>query len=238
MNPLPHSLQVNSNQISKMKDTNETFLINERNQRRGSFQTSLVNPKEVKEAYQAIKLHFSSKNYNYNKYEGKVKLAQFKDIAPYAMIAKGKRKDDFPDFFIPGIFQNPKAKIEHFLSEDYISVWKYWVSYQNAPKYFFERECIELREHIEKKKIQFDEMFRIKERELPLIYKLIVKNQVSPQTIFYLNQVLSFYDRINPKITENIFFPIIQKRLSKVETFVKPREKGELKKIVRDVFCS
>ena len=236
MNLLPHSSPVNSNQISKMKDIEETYLTSERKERRGHFQTSSVTPLEVKENYQAIKLHFSSKNYNYKKYNGKVKLAQFKDIVPYTLIAKDKRKDDFPDFFIPGIFQNPKANIENFLADDYISNWKYWVSYQRSPKYFFERELIELREYLEKRQIKTDEIFSISQNELPMIYKFIVKNQLSPQTFLYLDHVFNFSKRMDSKITEKIFYPIVTQRLRKLETFLKPRKQEELKKIVKGVF--
>lgn len=236
MNQLLHSLPVNSNQISKMKDTEDTYLINERRERRGHFQTSLVTPEEVKENYQAIKLHFSSKNYNYNKYNGKVKSNIYKDLVPYSMIAKGKRKDDFPDFFIPGLFQNPKIGINFFLTDDYISVWKYWVSYQKSPKYFFERELIDLREYLDKRNLQTDEIFRIKTNELPLIYKFIVKNQISPQTFLYLDKVFDFSKRMDLKISEKIYYPIVKARLSKLETFLKSKEREDLKKIVKNVF--
>lgn len=202
------------------------------------FQTSLATPEIVKEQFQAVKLHFSSKNYNYNKYEGKVKKSNYKDIVPYSMIAKGKYKTDFPDFFIPGLFQNPKSNIENFLSEDYINTWKYWISYQRAPQYYFERELLEVRVYLEKNKLKFDSMFSVKGNEIPIVYKFIVKNQVSPQTLLYLNQVIEFIDRIDSRITETILFPKVQNRLKKLRTFLKPKEKETLKKIVQEVFCS
>ena len=206
--------------------------------RNAPFQTSLVTPEIVKEQFQAVKLHFSTKNYNYNKYEGKVKKSNYKDIVPYSMIAKGKYKTDFPDFFIPGLFQNPKSNIENFLSEDYIRTWKYWESYQRATQYYFERELLEIQNYLEKTKLKFDSMFLIKENEMPVIYKFIVKNQVSPQTLLYLDQVIGFIDRIDFRITEKILFPKVQNRLKKLKTFLKPKEKENLKKIVQEVFCS
>lgn len=206
--------------------------------RNAPFQTSLVTPEIVKEQFQAVKLHFSTKNYNYNKYEGKVKKSNYKDIVPYSMIAKGKYKTDFPDFFIPGLFQNPKSNIENFLSEDYIRTWKYWESYQRATQYYFERELLEIQDYLEKTKLKFDSMFLIKENEMPVIYKFIVKNQVSPQTLLYLDQVIGFIDRIDFRITEKILFPKVQNRLKKLKTFLKPKEKENLKKIVQEVFCS
>ncbi len=237
MNQLPHSLPVNSNQTSKMKDTNETYSTSERKEKRGSFQTSSATPEIVKEEYQAVKLHFSQKSYNYNKYQGKVKASQFKDIMPYAMIAKNKKRTDFPTFFIPGIFQNPKMQIEFFLTADYISVWRYWLAYQNAPTYIFKQELCDIQKYLKSKNISFDEMFSVSSNELPIIYKLLVKSQVSPQTLLYLNQVLNF-NQIDSRITEKILFPKIKHRLKKLETFIHPKSKESLKKIVQEVFCS
>ena len=81
-------------------------------------------------------------------------------------------------------------------------------------------------------------MFSVKGNEIPIIYKFIVKNQVSPQTLLYLNQVIEFIDRIDSRITETILFPKVQNRLKKLRTFLKPKEKETLKKIVQEVFCS
>lgn len=198
----------------------------------------MVTPEEVKESYQAIKLHFSSKNYHYHKYNGKVKKHNFNDIVPYAIIAKGKYKTDFPDFFIPGLFHNPKMKIELFLTDDYYSLWKYWMSYQKAPKYFFERELEELKSYLEKKDYKFNDMFSVEENTLPMIFKFIVKSQVSPQTILYLNQVLDFFDKLEKHITEKIYYPILNKRLFKMRAFLKNQDSDNLKKIIKSVFCT
>lgn len=157
---------------------------------------------------------------------------------PYAIIAKGKYKTDFPDFFIPGLFHNPKINIEYFLTDDYHSLWKYWSSYQKAPKYFFERESEELKNFLEKKNIKFDDMFKVEENTLPMIYKFIVKNEVSPQTILYLDQVLDFINPLEKKITENVFYPILNRRLGKMKSFLVNQESGNLKKILKDVFFS
>ena len=198
----------------------------------------MVTPEEVKEKYQAIKLHFSSKNYNYLKYNGKIKKHNFNDIVPYSIIAKGKDKKDFPDFFIPGLFHNPKIKIEYFMSEDYVSSWKYWTSYQNSPKYFFEKELNEIKLYLERKKSNMNTMFLIEENTVPMIYKFIIKSQVSPQTILYLDQVLNFSKIMEERVSENVLFPIINQRLKKMKTFLKEQETTSLKNIVKEIFCT
>lgn len=192
----------------------------------------------MKENYHAVKLHFSTTSYNFTKYNGRVKKGNFQDIVPYAIIAKGKYKKDFPDFFIPGLFKNPKMRIDYFITEDYNRFWAYWKSYQTSPKYFLDRELSELKPYMDKKGISFDKLFAVESNNLPIIYNLIVKDQVSPQTILYLDQVLNFSALFENKVTEKILYPKIKNRLKKIQTFVKPQQTNDLKKIIRNVFCS
>lgn len=206
--------------------------------RQGSFQTSLVTPEEVKEKYQAVKLHFSSKNYDYFKYQGKVKKNNFADIIPYTIISKGKYKTDFPDFFIPGLFQNPKVNIEYFMNEDYLKIWKYWKSYQTSPIYFFKEELIEVESYLNNKQIDYNSLFKISENELPLLYKFLIKSQISPQTVIYLDQVLNFRKTFSRKVTENIMFPKLDKRIQKISSFIRNQDSDKLKKVVKEIFCA
>ena len=81
-------------------------------------------------------------------------------------------------------------------------------------------------------------MFKVEENTLPMIYKFIVKNEVSPQTILYLDQVLNFVNPLEKKITENVFYPILNRRLGKMKSFLVNQESGNLKKILKDVFFS
>ena len=183
-------------------------------------------------------MHFSSKNYHYKKYNGKVKKENFNDIIPYALIAKGKYKTDFPDFFIPGLFHNPKISIEYFLTDDYNSLWKYWVSYQKSPKYFFERELEEIKTYLNKKNKCLNEIFKVDENALPMIYRFIIKNEVSPQTVLYMDQALDFVNPLENKISEKILYPIINQRLNKMKLFLRKQETDSLKKIMKNVFFS
>lgn len=224
---------VNSKQICGRNMSNYTFY-----QKRGSFQTSLATPEEIKEKYQAIKLHFSTKNYNYFKYNGKVNKQHFKDIVPYTIISKGKYKTDFPDFFIPGLFHNPKVNIDYFLTDDYVKLWKYWKSYQTSPMYFYKEELVEIERYISRKAYKFDKLFLVNDAELPLIYKLIIRHDVSPQTVLYMDQVLQFSKKFKSTVTEKVIYPKLSNRLVKLSHFLRPIESGDLKKITRDVFYS
>lgn len=222
--------------IYKRNVSNTTDLTNLCYLRRGKFQSSSITTDEVKESYQAIRLHFNNKNYHYGKYNGKLKKQNFSDMSVYSVIAKGKKKKDFPDFFIPALFHNPKVTLTYFTTEDYAIVWRYWNAYQNSPKHFFEHELLQVKANLKKKNLNNEALFSAKGQEIPLLYKMLIRSEISPQTVNYLNDVFDFRIQLEKYIEEKILFPKINQRLSKLAYFMKKQEQADLKKIVRDIF--
>lgn len=205
-------------------------------QRQGKFQSSSITTEEVKESYQAIRLHFNSKHYHYGKYNGKVKKHNYSDMSIYSTIANGKKKTDFPNFFVPALFYNPKISLTYFITADYLTVWRDWQKYQSAPRHWFEQELLDVKTYLEKKKLKKEDLFIAREKEIPLLYKMVIRLEISPQTVNYLNDVLDFKKTMEKKVNETILFPNINQRLSKLSFFMKQQERTKLESIVKKVF--
>ena len=154
----------------------------------------------------------------------------------YSAIAKGKKKKDFPEFFVPALFHNPKVTLTYFTTEDYSTVWRYWRAYQNSPKHFFELELSQIKNFLQKKNLKNESLFSVREQELPLIYKMIIRSEVSPQTVNYLDEVFGFRQILEKKVEEKILFPKLNQRLSKLSYFMEKQNREELKQIVKKVF--
>ena len=154
----------------------------------------------------------------------------------YSAIAKGKNKKDFPDFFVPALFHNPKVTLTYFTTEDYSAIWRYWNAYQNSPKHFFELELLQVKNYLQKKNLTNESLFSVKGQEIPLLYKMLIRSEVSPQTLNYLNEVFEFQSTLEKHVEERILFPKINQRLSKLAYFVKKQDSKELKNIVKDIF--
>lgn len=154
----------------------------------------------------------------------------------YSAIAKGKKKKDFPDFFIPALFHNPKVTLTYFTTEDYSIVWRYWNAYQNSPKHFFELELLQIKNILQKKNLKNEDLFSAKGQEIPLLHKMLIRSEVSPQTVNYLNDVFEFQSHLETQVKEEILFPKINQRLSKLYYFMKKQDRSELKNIVKKVF--
>ena len=145
------------------------------------------------------------------------------------------KKRIFQIFFIPALFFNPKVNLTYFTTEDYFSVWRYWNGYQKSPKYFFEKELIEIQNLLKKKNLSKDELFRIEDQQIPLIYKMLIRNEIFPQTVCYLDNVLCFSKKMEEKITESIYFPKLNQRLKKISYFIKPQNREDLKNITKEI---
>ena len=154
----------------------------------------------------------------------------------YSAIAKDKKKKDFPEFFVPALFHNPKVTLTYFTTEDYSTVWRYWKAYQNSPKHFFELELLQIRKTLQQKNLKNEALFSAKGQEIPLLYKMLIRSEISPQTVNYLDEVFEFRQYMEKNIEERILFPKINQRLSKLLYFMKDQNKTNLKNIVKDVF--
>ena len=154
----------------------------------------------------------------------------------YSAIAKGKNKRDFPDFFVPALFHNPKVTLTYFTTEDYSTIWRYWNAYQNSPKHFFELELLQVKDYLRKKNLANENLFFVKEQEIPLLYKMLIRSEISPQTMSYLNEVFKFQTTLDRYVKEKILFPKINQRLNKLAYFIKKQDSEELKSIVKSIF--
>ena len=65
---------------------------------------------------------------------------------------------------------------------------------------------------------------------------MIIRSEVSPQTVNYLDEVFGFRQVLEKKVEEKILFPKLNQRLSKLSYFMEKQNREELKQIVKKVF--
>lgn len=203
---------------------------------RGKFVSNYATGEDVKSHYIAIKFHFTNKNYDIKKYKGKFK-DNFRDLPIYDKIAKGKLKEDLSIFFVPAMFINPNVDLDYFQTEDYNDVWRYWKGYNETPNYFFKRECSDILDILTKKSLGRDSLFQVKPKQLPMIYKLIVQDKISPMTLLHMDSVLGFHKAVSSQVDEKILFPKLKMRLDKIKTFIQADIDNEaFSRIVKETF--
>ena len=65
---------------------------------------------------------------------------------------------------------------------------------------------------------------------------MLIRSEISPQTVNYLNEVFDFKLYLNEHVEDKILFPKINQRLGKLSFFMKTQEQVDLKNIVKEVF--
>ena len=178
----------------------------------------MMQPFDAYSMYNALKLHFEQDSYDAVKYNFK------SNVSPKSFFA---RKDKY-------FFAKLAKTYDDKLLQYYIANFKNGVSYvgdmlnEGGETYF--KEHMKIRESIHREfqkdinslidmDIEFDEFFKIKQTH-PLIVKLLMREEISLETVVILDSILGFMEREGSKITETIIWPDISRKIMKYKPFV------------------
>lgn len=180
------------------------------------------NSFEVYVEYLAIKLHFSSKSYDYFKYQGRVKAdpVMFETKKERFLFEKIKRKLDGKDalitgFFVANLHETPKIWIGQLTTPDAMTKFKKWQAYQESLSYNFKQEISNL-------DIPEDpnELLIPKEGQHPILLQKHYEGAISLETLIALNSVLKFFGYWNKNIDDTIIWPNTYTHITKYRPFL------------------
>ena len=168
---------------------------------------------EVYKTYLAVKLHFTSKSYDYHKYGGKIncKLDTFtkrNDRYFFHKLSIKYKQEEILDFFVSNFIKDEKKWIGSLLQNDGQDIYLDYKKRQDSFKYHFRR-----------------------------LLRLLLQKKTSIQTIVVLNEVLSFTKNWNKEIAEKVVWPKISSTIAKLKGFMK-YNKTECKLIIKEVFLN
>ena len=178
----------------------------------------MMQPFDAYSMYNALKLHFEQDSYDAVKYNFK------SNVSPKSFFA---RKDKY-------FFAKLAKTYDDKLLQYYIANFKNGISYvgdmlnEGGETYF--KEHMKIRESIHRefqKDInslidmdkEFDSFFEAKQTH-PLIVKLLMREEISLETVVILDSILGFMEREGSKITETIIWPDISRKIMKYKPFV------------------
>lgn len=193
-----------------------------------------MTPYECCYHYTGIKLHFTT-SYDYVKYNGKVQLTkeQFE-----------KRKDKFFFQKLSKKYSKQEELIE-FLISNFIDKDKVWVgdllleqatsNYQNRQKilqslsYIFENDCSFLFYEINN-----PNEILITNGDYPILLKKTLQQDIHFESFCILNMILNFFPMWKNKISDNVYWPTVCKKVEKYSCFL-PKDHVKYKKILKKV---
>jgi hypothetical protein len=186
---------------------------------------------ECYQQYLAIKQHFSKPNYDYFKYNGKVRVnaATFDARKDKLFFQKLAKHPDVTNFLVANLSENDKAWIKELAySESAEKTYKAWVKRQQSLTYIFQND-------LEKLDRVLKNNFTCKSGEHPLLLKKFLGKEISLETLCILLEFSGAKAMWDTKMEYDLVWESFKTKIEKYLPFIK-YEKDKLVKIALDYF--
>lgn len=174
--------------------------------------------------YLALRLHFTTDNYDIVKQQGRVRATQEafsrrKDLYAIAKISKAYTDEEIVNFLVSNFVSGNKwgGVFDAEAKSTYIA----WKKKIESLAYNFENEMTQFLE--DQKMITFDEneVFALQKNTYPYIIKQYLSRNVSIETLVILNKLFNFVEHFDKNIDDTIVWPDLSRLIKKYSPFLK-----------------
>lgn len=179
----------------------------------------------------ALKKHFTDNNYDFFKYNGKVRASvnSFETRKDKFYFFKMSKRADAKEFALSNLVKNPNIWIGDMVGNDKCEeVFTQWMKKQQSLSYVFKNDLSEIDE-------DFDTNFVVKDGQHPKLIRAYVQNRINIETLIILMELSGVSKYWEKNISDTIVFPDINKLCVKYKPFL-TYDKEKMKKIVVDTF--
>ena len=175
--------------------------------------------------YLAIKLHFTTPNYDYFKHNAKVNSSlnaflKRNDRFFFHKLAT-KYGDSLIDYYVSNFANKPKVWVGDLVRADGDTIYNKWRKYNESFSYNFRNDCVHIRNVIDGDRILFDDVFNVVDGQHPRMLRLLLSGKVSIQSVIIFDKILSFISNWDKEIKETIIWPEKSFKITKLKPFVK-----------------
>jgi hypothetical protein len=168
--------------------------------------------------YNALKLHFTSNNYDYFKYQGKTNVSQDsflkrKDKYTFYKLSRKYSLDELKDFYVANFLDGDKW-VGDMNTVDGEEVYRKWQKIQQSLTYTFENDTIYLFD-----KYKPGAMFKTS-GGYPNLLKELMEGSIHIETLAYMNMIMGFLPVWEKQITDDIIWPNWNMKLKKYTPFI------------------
>ena len=168
--------------------------------------------------YLGIKLHFYSKDYDFVKYNGKVKsdinsFLKRKDKYHFGELYR-TYKNELQDFYIANLSLKDKWAGD-LLDNECEKVYKEWKKRNQKLTYMFNTEVSDL---LRKRNIQ--KVLEVKNGQHPILLKEFLAKKISLETICIMDEIIGFTKDWDRLISEKVVYPDVMLKINKYKSFI------------------
>ena len=179
--------------------------------------------------YLALKKHFTS-NYDFIKYNGKVKASQdsFENRKDKYHFYKLSKREDAKNFILANMLHDPGLWIGNLFNEDADQIYNDWKKKQESLSYYFKQDINKLDD-------DFDSNLISDDGQHPKLLRLYLSKQINIETLIMINEVTKVFDYWDKKLVDKILWPDIKNKCIKYKPFLS-FDKTKYKAILIDTF--
>jgi hypothetical protein len=189
--------------------------------------------------YQAIKLHFTSESYNFFQYDGKTRVSidafqKRRDKFLFHRLARKYRDDEMVPFLVANFVHSDDKFTKTLLEEESEEIFRNWKRVTDSMGKVYQEDLVRICPEPK----QFNSLFKVEDGQFPPLLNLFMQKEVTVETMVILNNIFNYIQIWDKKITDDIIYPKISRKIRKYGAFlsVDTKKYKELtKKILLDV---
>ena len=170
--------------------------------------------------YQAIKLHFNSESYNFFHYDGKTRVSmeafeKRRDKYLFHRLARKYREEEMVSFLVSNFIHSDDNWTKSLHEEEAESTYKEWKRVTDS----MSRVYVEDLQRIATKD-NFNELFKVEDGQFPKLLIALMQKEITIETMVILNNVFDFIRIWDKKISDDIVYPKISRKIRKYGSFL------------------
>jgi hypothetical protein len=170
--------------------------------------------------YQAIKLHFTSESYNFFHYDGKTRISvdafqKRRDKFLFHRLARKYRDDEMVPFLVANFVSSDDNWTKSLLEEEAESTYREWKRTTDSMSKIYVEDLNKICN-----KETFNDLFKVQEGEFPKLLTHFMHRDITIETMVILNNLFNFIQIWDKKISEDIIYPKISRKIRKYGSFL------------------
>ena len=176
---------------------------------------AVVDPYEVYIKYLALKSHFSDLNYDYFKYNGKVKAwrSTFDVRKDKYFFYKLSKKKDPIEYLVANFIGSNDFYIGNIRTDESDQIYMDYKKRKESLSYVFKNDLSKMKEN-------FNDNIVVPDNEHPYLLRLYMRGDISLETLTLINKCVNIFDYWDKELKDDIMWPDIKLKAIKYDPFM------------------
>ena len=182
--------------------------------------------------YNSLKLHFTSKSYDYFKYNGKsnISIEAFenrRDKYHFYKLSRQNEKEDYIEFLVSNFLIKENLWAGDLLQEEAVIAYKQRMATIQSLGYKFQNDCQKLKDVVESP----NELL-ITHGDYPKLLVMVLQKDIHLESLVIMNSIMNFLPMWDKRISDTIRYPEFSRKVKKYAPFLQ-FEKDKFKDIMK-----